>query len=234
MTVVAAVWTWLSDPAHWMGPNGIPTRLVQHVGVSGVSLLIAAAIALPIGLWIGHTRHGERFAVNIANIGRSIPSLAVIGIVVPITVLIDPQAGFKVYPTLLAMVILAIPPILVNAYAGVAGVDPELVESARGMGLRERQILAGVEIPVALPAIVGGLRSATVQVVATATLGAIYSLGALGSYIVEGVAQQDDGMLFGGVLLVALLALLAEGSLGFVQRRLTSPGLRTAPAAAAG
>jgi osmoprotectant transport system permease protein len=226
MTTLDQIGAWFANPAQWAGPNGIPTRLVQHLEISAASLLIATAIALPAGLWIGHTRRGVRLAINLANLGRAIPSLAAIGIVVPLTVMIDPQAGFKVYPTLVAMIILAIPPILVNAYAGIAQVDPELVESARGMGLRERQILGMVEIPIALPVIVGGLRSATVQVVATATLGALYGLGALGAYIVEGVAQSDDGKLFGGVILVAGLALTAEALLALAQRRLVSPGLQ--------
>ena len=217
---------WFADPTHWSGPSGIPTRLLEHVEISVAALLIATAIALPAGLWIGHTKRGVRLAINLATFGRAIPSLAAIAIVVPITVMIDPQLGFKVYPTLVAMVILAVPPILVNSYAGVAGVDRDLVEASRAMGLRERQILRDVELPIALPVIVGGLRSATVQVIATATLGALYGFGALGSYIVEGVAQSDDAKLFGGVILVALLALLAEGGLALTQRRLTSPGLR--------
>jgi osmoprotectant transport system permease protein len=228
MTIIDAIRTWFSDPANWAGPNGIPVRFLQHVGISGVSLLIAAAIALPAGLWIGHTRRGVRLAINLANLGRAVPSLALIGLAVPITSMIDPQSGFKVYPTLVAMIVLAIPPILVNTYAGIEQVDRELVESARGMGLRDRQILWNVEIPIALPVIVGGLRSAAVQVVATATLGAIYGLGALGGFIVEGVAQNDDGKLFGGVILVAVLALAAEGLLALAQRRLTSAGLRPA------
>lgn len=226
MNVLEAVQAWLTNPDNWAGPNGIPTRFLQHVGISAGSLLVAAAIALPVGLWIGHTRQGVRLAINLANFGRAIPSLALIGLAVPITTMIDPQSGFKVYPTVVAMVVLAIPPILVNSYAGVAQVDQELVESARGMGLRERQILRSVEIPIALPVIIGGLRSAAVQVVATATLGAIYGLGALGAFIIEGDAQQDNGKLFGGVVLVALLALASEGLLGLAQRRLTSPGLR--------
>jgi osmoprotectant transport system permease protein len=221
-----AIAAWFTNPANWSGPTGIPTRLLQHIGISGVSLLIAAAIALPIGLWIGHTGRGVRLAINLANFGRAIPSLAMIGLVVPITTMLDPQTGFRVYPTLVAMVVLAIPPILVNSYAGISEVDRELVEAARGMGLRERQILGRVEVPIALPVIVGGLRSATVQVVATATLGAIYGLGALGSFVVEGVAQQDHGKLFGGVILVTVLALGSEGLLTLAQRRLTSPGLQ--------
>jgi osmoprotectant transport system permease protein len=219
---------WLLDPAHWSGPDGIPVRLIEQVGISGISLLIAAAVALPIGVWIGHTGRAATMAVNVANIGRAIPSLAAIGIIAPITQAFDPELGFKVYPTLFAMIILAIPPILVNAYAGVAGVDRELVEAARGMGFRERQILGRIEVPIALPVIAGGLRSATVQVIATATLGALFGFGGLGRYLVDGVAQNDEGQLFGGVFLVAALALVAEGAFALLQRALTSAGLRRA------
>jgi osmoprotectant transport system permease protein len=225
MSVPEQVWAWLSDPAHWSGPTGIPSRLAEHVGISLASIAIALALAFPVGLWVGHTRRGVRLAIAAATLGRAIPSLAAIGIVVPLTVLIDPDAGFKVYPTLIAMVVLAVPPILVNTYAGIVGVDADLVEAARAMGLRERQILRGVELPLGLPAILAGVRSASVQVIATATLGAIYGLGALGSYIVEGVAQNDDGKLFGGVVLVALLALLSEGLLSLAQRRALPRGL---------
>jgi osmoprotectant transport system permease protein len=223
MDLVNAVIGWFGDPAHWSGMNGIPYRLSQHVGISLASLAIAAAIALPIGLYIGHTGRGQALAINLANLGRAIPSLAAIAIVMPFTQMLDPQRGFNLYPTVIAMVVLAIPPILVNTYAGLAQVDRDLIESARGMGMTEGQLLRRVEIPVAVPVIVGGVRSATVQVIATATLGAIYGLGALGGFIVEGVAQRDDGRLFGGVVLVALLALVAEGGLALVQRRLTAP-----------
>jgi osmoprotectant transport system permease protein len=219
---------WLLDPAHWSGPDGIPLRLAEQVGISAISLLIAAAIALPVGVWIGHTGRAATLAVNIANIGRAIPSLAAIGIIAPITQAFDPELGFKVYPTLFAMIILAIPPILVNTYAGVSGVDRELVEAARGVGFRERQILLRIEVPIALPVIAAGLRSATVQVIATATLGALFGFGGLGRYLVDGVAQNDNGQLFGGVFLVAALALLAEGGFALLQRALTSPGLRLA------
>jgi osmoprotectant transport system permease protein len=214
MDLISAVSTWFSDPAHWSGQNGVPYRLFQHVGISLVSLLIAMAVALPLGLYIGHTRRGQAIAVNLANVGRAIPSLAAIAIVVPFTQAIDPGPGFNLYPTVIAMIVLAIPPILVDA---------DLVESARAMGMTEQQVLTRVELPVAVPIIVGGIRSASVQVIATATLGAIYGLGALGGFIVEGIAQNDDGQLFAGVVLVALLALVAEGGLALVQRRLAAP-----------
>jgi osmoprotectant transport system permease protein len=226
--VIADIVAWFTDPANWSGPNGIPTRVLEHVEIAVVALLIAAAIGLPIGIWIGHTRRHVRFAINLANLGRAVPSLAAIAIVVPITQPISPKGGgFDLYPTVIAMVLLAIPPILVNTYAGISEVDRDLVESARGMGLREREILRGVELPIALPVVIGGIRSAAVQVIATATLGAIYGLGALGRYIISGMQQNNaNGMLFGGVILVALLALSAEGLLALAQRRLTSPGLR--------
>lgn len=226
MDAVGQTVAWFTDPANWEGPGSIPIRLAEHLAVSGVSLLIAAALALPVGTWIGHTGRGATVAVNIANIGRALPSLAVIGIVLPITAAVDPQLGFKVLPTLVAMVVLAVPPILVNAQAGIAGVDRDLTDAARGMGLRERQVLGRVELPIAMPIIVGGLRSATVQVIATATLGAVFGFGGLGRYLVEGVAQQDEGMLFGGVVLVAGLAISAELVLAVVQRALTPAGLR--------
>jgi osmoprotectant transport system permease protein len=226
MELVSVVIAWLTNPDNWTGPNAIPLRIGEHIAISGASLVIAAGIGLPIGLVIGHTGRATTFAINLANLGRAIPSLAAIAIVVPFTQALDPDLGFSLYPTVIGMVVLAIPPLLVNAYAGVSQVDRDLVEAARAMGLRERAILTGVEMPIALPVIVGGIRSAAVQVIATATLGAIYSLGGLGRFIVDGIAQRDDGQIFGGVVLVAALALTSEGAFALIQRRLTSPGLR--------
>lgn len=228
MDIVSQTIAWFADPSHWAGQDGIPHRLLEHVAVSGASLVIALVLVLPTGLWIGHTRRGVTLAVGVANLGRAVPTLAAIAIILPLTSAIDPQLGFKVYPTVIAMVLLAAPPILVNAYAGIAEVDNDLVEAARGMGMRERDVLGRVEIPVALPAIFGGVRSATVQVIATATLGAIFGFGGLGRYLVDGIAQNDNGQIFGGVVLVAALALTGEGLVALVQRALTSPGVRLA------
>ena len=218
VTFVEETIAWLTDPAHWSGPDGIPGRLVEHVEMSLVVMLIATAIALPIGLFIGHTRRGTTVAVGLANIGRAIPTFAMMGILLPFTQALDPANGFGLYPTLLAMIILAIPPILVNTYAGVSEVDRDLVEAARGMGFRGGQTLRDIEIPLAVPVIVGGIRSAAVQVIATTTLGAILGIGGLGRFIVDGIAQNDDGMLFGGVVLVASLAMLSELLLSRLQR----------------
>jgi osmoprotectant transport system permease protein len=233
MDYVGAVVAWITDPVNWSGPEGIPVRTIEHLAISGVSLVIAGAIGLPIGLAIGHSRRGVRFAINLANLGRAIPSLAAIGIVVPFTQAIDPDLGFSLYPTVIGMVVLAVPPILVNSYAGIAQVDADLVESARGMGLRERQVLLGVELPIATPVVFAGFRSAAVQVIATATLGAIYGLGGLGRLVIDGLANRERGQVGAGVLLVALLAIGIEAVLALIQRRLTSPGLlRTSQASA--
>jgi osmoprotectant transport system permease protein len=240
MTILTATAGWLADPANWAGPNGIPERFAEHLAISLVSLLIALAIALPAGLYVGHTGRGSGLAVGVATIGRAVPSLALIGLVLPITQAFDPVNGFSLYPTVFAMVVLAIPPVLVNAHVGIRGVDAEVVQAARGMGLTERQILRRIEIPLALPVMLGGIRSAAVQVVATTTLGAIFALGGLGRYVVDGIAQNDDGMLFGGVVLVGLLAMASEGLLAGLQRLASSasagprnPGtVRNAPGSA--
>lgn len=234
MSIVAETVAWLSDPANWAGPNGIPVRLGEHVGISLASLLIALAIALPAGLYVGHTQRGTGIAVGIANVGRAVPSLALIGLVLPITQALDPVNGFSLYPTVIAMVVLAIPPVLVNADAGVRGVDAEVVESARGMGLTEDQVLRRIEVPIALPVVIGGVRSATVQVIATTTLGAIFALGGLGRFIVDGIAQNDDGMLFGGVVLVGALAMTAEVALTGLQRLALRTSTRSPGAARVG
>jgi osmoprotectant transport system permease protein len=234
MSIIAETVAWLSDPASWAGPNGIPVRFGEHVGISLASLLIALAIALPAGLYVGHTRRGTGVAVGVANVGRAVPSLALIGLVLPITQALDPVNGFSLYPTVIAMVVLAIPPVLVNADAGVRGVDAEVVESARGMGLTEAQVLRRIEVPIALPVVIGGVRSATVQVIATATLGAIFALGGLGRFIVDGIAQNDEGMLFGGVVLVGALAMTAEILLAGFQRLASVSSTRSAGAVRVG
>lgn len=220
---------WLSDPTHWAGPNGIPARLMEHAGLSAVSLLIALAIALPVGLWIGHTRRFVWLAAASANLWRALPSLAVIAIVLPITVAIDPQAGFKVYPTVVAMVVLAIPPILVNAQAGISGVERDVVDAGRGQGMSAGQVLARIELPLAVPVIVTGIRSAAIQIVATATLGAILGFGGLGRYLVEGFATFSlggDAQVVGGAILVGALVIAVEAAFAVAQYLLTPRGLR--------
>jgi len=225
VNLVTATVAWLTNPAQWAGQFGIPNRLLEHVVIATISLTIALLIALPAGLAIGHTGRGAAIAAGLANLGRSLPSLAVIAIAIPVTVHVDPVLGGTALPTLVAMVVLAIPPILVNAYTGIAEVDRDLIEAGRGMGMLERQILTGIELPVALPVVLGGIRSAAVQIVATATLGAIFGWGGLGRFLVDGIAQQNDGEVFGGVLLVGTLAIGTEVAIGLLERLARSPGL---------
>jgi len=214
---LASVVAWFADPAHWRGEDGIPTRLFEHVQLSGAAVAIAAAIALPLGLYLGHTGRGGFVAINVANLGRALPSLALIALGLVASIALGLGLGF--WPTLFALVPLALPPILTNTFVAVRAVDRDTIEAARGMGLRETQILREVELPLALPLILGGLRTAAVNVVATATLGALVAGGALGRYIVDGLALQEYDRLFAGALLVAVLAIATELAFGIPAAR---------------
>lgn len=211
---------WLTAGAHWQGEQGIPTRLLQHVGLSVLVVLLAAAVALPLGLWLGHRGRGATAVVAVANVGRAVPSfgLIVLGVV---------AFGIGAGPVVVALVVLAVPPILVNTSTAVGEVDADLKEAARGQGLSELQLLGHVEVPAAIPLILAGIRTAAVLVVATATLAAVVpGVGGLGPYIVDGIGQQDLPKAVGGAVLVALLATVTEAALAAVQRLATPPGLR--------
>jgi len=233
MDIFLGALAWLADPAHWTGADGIPTRLIEHLTVSGLSLLVAALVALPLGLYIGHTGRGALLAVNVANVGRAVPSYAVLVMILPISLRFFPQTGgLDFIPTFGAMTLLAIPPIVINAYAGLREVDRDLIEAAKGMGMRDLQLLRKVEVPLALPVVLGGLRTASVQVIATATLGAIVALGGLGRYIIDGIARREYDRMVAGVILVAALAIAVELLFVVFQRVIVSPGLRRARAGA--
>jgi osmoprotectant transport system permease protein len=211
---------WITS--HWSGPDGVSARLVQHIELSFVSLAIALLIAVPVGLWVGHRRRFEFLAVSTANIGRAIPSFAVLVLVFVFMVNVLPAwIAFGPGPTVVALTLLAIPPILTNTYVGVQSVDRETVEAARGMGLREREVLAQLEVPLAAPLMMAGIRTAALQVIATATLAALVAGGGLGRFIVDGNAQQDYPQAISGALLVAALALVVEGLLALVERAVT-------------
>jgi osmoprotectant transport system permease protein len=199
---------WFADAAHWQGPDGIPVRLLEHVGISAAAVAIAAALALPVAFALGHSGRGGFVAVNVGNIGRALPSMALLGIGWAIAIALG--IPFGPAPALIALVPLAIPPVLVNAYVGIRGVDPDVVEAARGMGLSEAEILRRIELPLALPLVLDGTRIAAVNVVATATLWALVAGGALGRYIVDGLALQEYDRMVAGALLVALLAIGTE------------------------
>ena len=230
MDFLRDVANFLTASEQWSGPEGIPTLLREHVQLTVVSVLIAALVALPIGLTLGHRRRGGAIAINVANIGRALPALALLILAVQWFGISDPVgilAPLQSIPAFIAMFALAVPPMLANSYVGVASVDDEIRESARGMGMTGWQVLTRVELPVALPLVMAGVRTAAVAVVATATLAAKVDAGGLGRYIVDGFAVQDNVKVFAGGLLVALLAVAVELSLALLQRTLVSPGLRT-------
>jgi osmoprotectant transport system permease protein len=209
---------WLTDPAHWSGTEGVPFRVLQHVELSLASLGVAALIALPVGLWVGHRRRFELLVTSIANIGRSIPSFAVLVLSFILMVNFLPTIAFGPGPTVVALTLLAIPTMLVNTYVGVENVDPDVVEASRGMGMRERDVLLRVEVPLAGPLIMSGVRVAALQVVATATLAALIGGGGLGRFIVDGLARGDLPMDVAGALLVAFLALVTLALFALVER----------------
>jgi len=217
---------WLTAGERWRGEQGIPGRLLEHVGLSALVLFLAVGLALPLGLWVGHRGRGATAVVAVANIARAVPSfgLIVLGVV---------AFGIGVGPVVAALVVLAVPPILVNTSTAVREVDADLKEAARGQGLSGVQVLLQVEVPSAVPLILAGIRTAAVLVVATATLAAVVpGVGGLGPYIVDGIGQQDRPKAVGGAVLVAVLAALTEGTLAVVQRLATPVGLRRNPRAA--
>ncbi len=212
------MWDYLSSDAAWSGRNGLPALTWAHIRVSLVAILIAAAIAIPTGVLLGHVRRGAFVAVSVVNIGRAIPSFAILALLLPLSLRYGFGLGF--WPTIVALVLLAIPPIFTNAYTGVRDVPDEAVEAARGMGMRARELVRKVEVPVAIPLILTGLRVSSVQVVATATLGALVGYRDLGTPIVSGFTSPDKGPMLAGAIAVALLALLTDASLAWAERRL--------------
>jgi len=214
--------SYLLDPTHWTGARGVPTRLVEHLGYTALTLLIALVIAVPIGAWIGHTGRGGFAVVGLANGLRALPTLGLLVLIVGAT-------GLGLLGPITALVILAVPPILAGTYAGVRNVDAAVVDAARGMGMRGREVLFGVELPNALPLIIGGIRSAVLQVISTAAIAAYVALGGLGRFIIDGLSTRDFPQMIAGSLLGALLAIAADLLLAGLQRLLVSPGLRAAP-----
>lgn len=224
------VLAWYTDPAQWTGRNTLPEMIVGQILLAATSLAVAMAIALPIGLYIGHTGRGAGVAVAMSNIGRAIPSLGWMGLVYPITTGLLQRTGHGFLPGLIALVALGIPPIVTNAYAGLRGVDPDLQEAGRGVGMTEFQLLARVEVPVALPVVLSGVRSSAVAIMATTPLMSIVGADTLGSYILSGLALSDEVQVFAAALLVVVLALLTEIGFALLERRITSPGLTGADA----
>lgn len=212
MSWLTEVVDWLTDPAHWQGPAGVPTRLSEHLVLTVVSVGIACALALPVALWLGHLGRGGTLAINVSNVGRAVPTFAVL------VILAVGPLGIGQAATITALVLFAIPPILTNAYVGMREVDRDVVEAARGMGMRGGELLRKVELPLAMPLVMTGIRLSSVQVVATATLAAVVGGGGLGRIITAGFGLQDQAQVVAGAFLVTVLALAVELGLGALQR----------------
>jgi osmoprotectant transport system permease protein len=231
MNFLQSAFEWFDDGDHWTGSEGIPHLLWQHVQISVIAMVAATIIALPIGLFFGHRRKGSFVAINLANIGRALPALALLLLAVREFGIGDPpdwmqSIGIGSTPAFLVLVALAVPPIVTNTYAGVSSVDDEARDAARGMGMTGGQLLRRVELPLASPLIMAGIRTSAVAVVATATLAALVGWGGLGRYIIDGSRVQDYKRLFAGALLVALLAIAVELALAVVQHFVVPKGLR--------
>ncbi|WP_415856105.1 ABC transporter permease [Sinomonas sp. G460-2] len=211
MSLIELTWAWLTDPANWSGYAGIPTRLGEHIFYTLLTVVIAAAIALPIGAYVGHTGRGRVVVVALAGALRAVPTLGLL-------VLFVLLAGIGLMPPIWALVILTVPPILAGTYAGIAAVDPVVVDAARAQGMREHQVLFAVELPNAVPVIFGGVRAAVLQVIATATVVAYTNLGGLGRYIFDGLSLSDYPQMLGGSVLVAALAVVTDLVLGALLR----------------
>ncbi|MBT2506840.1 ABC transporter permease [Streptomyces sp. ISL-98] len=215
MGAIGDAFTWLTTAANWQGESGVWNRLGEHLYFSGVCLLLSCLIALPVALWLGHLGRGGALAINLSNAGRAIPTLAVL-----ILLTLTPLGRQGDLPTIIALVLFAVPPLLTNAYIGMREVDRAVVEAARGMGMSGRQLFVRVELPLAYPLVMTGLRSAAVQVVATATLAAMAGEGGLGRIITAGFNTYNTPQVVAGALLVAGLALLVEGVLVAADRLL--------------
>jgi osmoprotectant transport system permease protein len=213
MSALSDVVAWFADPGHWQGPGGVPARFLEHLGLSAAALGLACAVAVPLALWLGHLGRGGPLAVNLANIGRAVPTFAVL-----VLLAIGPL-GFGPRATIAALVLFAVPPILTNGYVGMREVDRSVVEAARGVGMSPLQIVRTVELPLAVPLLLNGIRLAAVQVVATATIAALVAGGGLGSIILLGFGVQDQATVVAGALLVAAFALATELLFALLARR---------------
>lgn len=201
----------LLSPDQWLGQAGFLARLWQHVWITALGVGVAAVVAIPTGIAIGHTRKGGALVVGLVGAVRAIPTLGLITILAL-------WLGIGLESPLIALIVLAAPSVLAGAYAGVAAVDPALVDASRAVGMSEREVILGVELPLALPVLLGGLRAATLQVVSTATLAAYVTDLGLGRYIFAGLKSRDYGLMLAGSLLVIGLAIVAEIVLAWLQR----------------
>jgi osmoprotectant transport system permease protein len=226
MSALRDLWQFLVVQEHWSGRNGIAARTLAHLLLSVAAVLAGAVLTVPLAVLLGHRRRGGVVAIAAVNLGRAIPSLAILALALPLSIRYG--FGLGAFPTLVALTVLAMPPLFANTYIGFASIDTRLIDAARGQGLTGGDVVRTVELPLATPLIMTGFRVAFVQVLATAALGALVAFSGLGSFIVEGFAQFDDGKTLTGAVLTSLLAITAEIGLLRLQRRLT-PWAQTTP-----
>jgi osmoprotectant transport system permease protein len=218
MNFFADAITWILDPAHFAVENGIWPRTVDHLFYTAVTMAIALAIAIPLGLFIGHTGRGRGLVIVTTSAFRALPTLGFLLFIILFT-------GLGLWPFVAVMVVLAVPPLLAGVYSGLENVDRQTIDAARAVGMSEWQIIGRVELPLALPLILGGVRSATLQVIATATIAGYVGLTGLGRFLIEGLARHDFVRAIVGAVLVAALALVADGALALIQRLVVPRGV---------
>lgn len=221
MRYVLDAFAWIADPTNWGGADGIAARLAEHLGYSALGVLLACLVGVPAGWWVGHTRRGRGIAVALSGAARALPTLGLV-------TLLGIALGIGLVGPMIAFVALALPSVLAGAYAGIESVDATAVDGARAAGMTEAQVLGKVEVPLGLPLLVGGVRSAFLQVIATATLAAYVGAGGLGRYLFLGLKTQDYGLMLAGSLLVVALALVVDLVFSLLQRLATPAGVRVA------
>jgi len=217
---------YLSDPSTWTGPSSFWSRLYDHVWVSVAATIIGFLLVFPLALYLGHIRRGSQAATAVVNVGRALPSFGILAIAFLVIMRLGVGGVRTPWSVLVALIALAAPPIFTNTIAGIQSVQPATIEAARGMGLTGREVLMDIELPMAMPLLMEGVRIAFVQVIATATLGAIVAWGGLGRYIIDGFAVRDNGEILFGALAVGLLAVVAEVGFSKIQRAVTPKGLK--------
>ena len=222
---MGVIWNYLGDPAHWSGSDGVPARVLEHLEYTFLALAFVCLIALPLGLFVGHTGRGSVAIAGTANALRALPDF---GLLVYVVLLISgrlPAGLAYLLPSVLVLVILGIPAVLSATYAGIQAVDPAARDAAKGMGMTGSQVLWRVEVPNAMPLILSGVRSSMLQIVATATIAAYVSLGGLGRFIIDGQSQRDYSQMAAGAVLVGLLAIVLDLLVAGIQRLVVSPGV---------
>lgn len=215
--------SYITDPSHWAGSSGFPVRIAEHLGYTALAVLCAALIAVPIGMFVGHTGRGASAVLAVSGALRALPAL---GVLTWLIITIPRGISWPIIPATIVLVLLAVAPLLAGVVAGFDSVPPDVVFSARASGFSEKQILGAVELPIAAPVIVGGLRSCVVQVLATAVVVAYVGMGGLGRYLIDGLAVQDYARMVAGAIVVTLVALVVDLLLAGVQRWTTPAGLR--------